>query len=90
MSAGITVEIESLAPGGDAVGRQRGDASGQAHPNDGRVTFVALAAPGERVRARVEREKGKVAWADLLAVERPGPARVEAPCPLFGRCGGCQ
>src|SRR5439155_26614862 len=52
--------------------------------------FVPLAAPGERVRARIEREKGKVAWGELTAIERPGPDRVPPPCPLFGTCGGCQ
>ena len=52
----VTVEIESLAPGGDAVGRQR-DPEGAAGPADGRVTFVPLAAPGERVRARIEQAR---------------------------------
>jgi 23S rRNA (uracil1939-C5)-methyltransferase len=80
----IVVEITGLAPGGEAVGRQVGGA------HDGRVTFVAFAAPGERVRARLSRERGRVAWADLVAVERPSPLRVEPPCPLFRRCGGCQ
>jgi 23S rRNA (uracil1939-C5)-methyltransferase len=78
-----------LAPGGDAVGRQR-DAPGATTAADGRATFVPLAAPGERVRARVVRAKERVAWAELLTVERPGPARVAPPCPIFGACGGCQ
>jgi 23S rRNA (uracil1939-C5)-methyltransferase len=85
----VSVEVESLAPGGDAVGRQQGGQGARA-ADDGRVTFVPLAAPGERVRIRVEREKGKVAWGELLAIERPGPDRVPPPCPLFGTCGGCQ
>jgi 23S rRNA (uracil1939-C5)-methyltransferase len=85
----ITLEIDGLAPGGDAVGRQR-DAAGAATAADGRATFVPLAAPGERVRARVVRAKDRVAWAELVAVERPGPARVVPACPLFGACGGCQ
>jgi 23S rRNA (uracil1939-C5)-methyltransferase len=85
----IVVEVESLAPGGDAVGRQR-DPAGAASAADGRATFVPLAAPGERVRARVVRAKERVAWAELTAVERPGPARVAPPCPIFGACGGCQ
>ena len=88
----IVVEIESLAPGGDAVGRQRpspGTAAG-ADPAEGRVTFVPFAAPGELVRARLDREKGKVGWAELTAIERPGPDRVAPRCPLFGTCGGCQ
>lgn len=80
----IEVEIAGLAPGGDAVGHQVGGAA------DGRATFVPFAAPGERVRARVVRGKARVAWAELVAVERSSPARVPPPCPLFGRCGGCQ
>ena len=87
----VSVDVESLAPGGDAVGRQQGGQGARA-ADDGRVTFVPLAAPGERVRVRVEREKGKVAWGELLEVERPGSPtlRVPPPCPLFGTCGGCQ
>jgi 23S rRNA (uracil1939-C5)-methyltransferase len=80
----IDVRIDRLAPGGDAVGRQVGGA------DDGRATFVALAAPGERVHARITRRKARVAWAELLLVRQPSPSRVPAPCPLFGRCGGCQ
>jgi 23S rRNA (uracil1939-C5)-methyltransferase len=85
----IVVEIDALAPGGDAVGRQRVDAAAPTAA-DGRATFVALAAPGERVRARVVRAKERVAWAELVAIERPGPDRVAAACPLYGACGGCQ
>jgi len=85
----VTVEIDGLAMGGDAVGRQR-DPAGAESASDGRATFVPLAAPGERVRARIERQKGRVAWGELTAVERPGPDRVPPPCPLFGTCGGCQ
>ena len=85
----VTIEVESLAPGGDAVGRQR-DPAGAATAADGRATFVPLAAPGERVRARVVRAKDRVAWAELVAIERPGPDRTPPPCPLFGTCGGCQ
>jgi 23S rRNA (uracil1939-C5)-methyltransferase len=85
----VTIEIDGLAPGGDAVGRQR-DSREAPGPADGRATFVALALPGERVRARIDHEKGRVAWAELVAVERPSPDRVLPPCPLFGACGGCQ
>jgi 23S rRNA (uracil1939-C5)-methyltransferase len=85
----VSVEVESLAFGGDAVGRQQGGEGARA-ADDGRATFVPLAAPGERARVRIEREKGKVAWGELVAIERSGPDRVPPPCPLFGTCGGCQ
>lgn len=87
------VEIDSLAPGGDAAGRQIAGNSSSASAgadNEGRVVFVPLAAPGERVRVQLVREKERVAWGELVSVERAGPDRVPAPCPLFGSCGGCQ
>jgi 23S rRNA (uracil1939-C5)-methyltransferase len=82
--AEVSVEITGLAPGGDAVGRQEGGDGG------GRATFVPFAAPGERVRARLQRVRARVAWAELVAIERPSALRVAPPCPLFTRCGGCQ
>ncbi|HEY0710804.1 MAG TPA: TRAM domain-containing protein [Polyangia bacterium] len=81
----ILVEITGLAPGGDAVGRQVGGA------DDGRVTFVPYAAPGERVQVQLVRSKARVAWGEMLGIaSAPSAARVTPPCPLFGSCGGCQ
>jgi len=54
------------------------------------VVMVPFALPGERVRARVFRNHKNFSEADLLEVLTPSPDRVAAPCPLFGRCGGCQ
>jgi len=81
-----TVAIHGLAPGGgDAVGRQVGG------DHDGRITFVALAAPGETVRARLVRERPRAAWGELFdRLGPPSPVRVDPVCELFGRCGGCQ
>jgi 23S rRNA (uracil1939-C5)-methyltransferase/tRNA (uracil-5-)-methyltransferase len=52
--------------------------------------MVPFALPGECVRARVFRNHRNYSEADLVAVLQPSPHRVPAPCPLFGRCGGCQ
>ena len=54
------------------------------------VVMVPFALPGERVRARVFRNHKNFSEADLLEVLTPSPDRITAPCPLFGRCGGCQ
>ena len=80
-AAGETAEVfvERILPGG----------AGLAH-HGGATLLVALAAPGERVRVRVEGRKGRVARASILEVLEPSPARVEPPCPYFGRCGGCD
>lgn len=76
----IALRIDALAYGGDGVGRAP----------DGRVVFVPLAAPGDLLRARLVEEEGRSARAEILEVLEPGPARRAPPCPLYGRCGGCQ
>lgn len=76
----LTLRIESLVFGGN----------GLAHGPDGRVVFVAYAAPGELVEALVEREYPDYIEAVVSRVIEPSPDRVEPPCPLFGECGGCQ
>ncbi|NIQ95438.1 MAG: RNA methyltransferase, partial [Desulfuromonadales bacterium] len=47
-------------------------------------------APGDRARIKVVRQKKHFAEAELLDLERPSPQRRTPPCPVFGRCGGCQ
>jgi 23S rRNA (uracil1939-C5)-methyltransferase/tRNA (uracil-5-)-methyltransferase len=54
------------------------------------VVMVPFTLPGERVRARIFRNHKNFSEADLVEVLAPSPARVAPPCPLFGRCGGCQ
>src|SRR5689334_18912436 len=73
------VEVERILPGG----------MGLAHA-DGKTVFVSLAAPGDRVRVRVEREQGNVLFASIEEIITPSPVRIEPPCPYFGRCGGCD
>jgi 23S rRNA (uracil1939-C5)-methyltransferase len=73
------VEIERILPGG----------MGLAHAQ-GKTVFVSLAAPGDRVRVRVEREQGNVLFAVIEEILAPSPLRIEPPCPYFGRCGGCD
>ncbi|HVS81456.1 MAG TPA: class I SAM-dependent RNA methyltransferase [Pyrinomonadaceae bacterium] len=75
----MEVTIERILPGG----------LGLAHA-DGRTVMVALAAPGDRLRVRIDREKGNVAFASIDEVIEPSPVRVEPPCQYFGRCGGCD
>lgn len=57
---------------------------------DSWVVMVRHALPGERVRARVYRNHKNFSEADLLEVLAPSPERIDAPCPVFGTCGGCQ
>ncbi|MBA2296097.1 MAG: 23S rRNA (uracil(1939)-C(5))-methyltransferase RlmD [Actinobacteria bacterium] len=73
------VGIESLAYGGNGVGRL-----------DGFVVFVRGGLPGDVVRARTTKVKRAFAEATKTAVLEPSPHRVEAPCRHFGVCGGCR
>lgn len=74
-----TVTIERILPGG----------LGLAHA-EGLTLFVALSAPGDVVRVRIDRIRGKVAFASIEEVIEPSSVRVEPPCPYFGVCGGCD
>jgi 23S rRNA (uracil1939-C5)-methyltransferase len=57
---------------------------------EGTTFFVALAAAGDVVDARVTEVKGKTAFAEIESVIEPGPDRIAPPCPYFGACGGCD
>jgi 23S rRNA (uracil1939-C5)-methyltransferase len=75
----VEVRVDSLAYGGNGVGRL-----------DGFVVFVRGGLPGDLVRARATKVKRGFAEATRTAVLEPGPGRVEAPCRHFGVCGGCR
>jgi 23S rRNA (uracil1939-C5)-methyltransferase len=75
----LELTIDDLAFGGEGVGRV-----------DGYVVFVRGGVPGDRVRAKVVEARSRFGRAVIESVERPSPDRVEAPCPYFGRCGGCR
>ena len=57
---------------------------------DGKAVFVPLTLPGETVDAEIVQDKGGFANAELRAVSEPSAARIEPPCPFYGRCGGCH
>jgi 23S rRNA (uracil1939-C5)-methyltransferase len=76
----VEVEIDALAAGGDGVGRTA----------QGRVVFVPLTAPGDRVRVRVTETHPRYARGEIAEIAAPSPARVTPPCEVFGECGGCS
>ena len=75
----IELKIDALTNMGQGLGR-----------HDGWVIMVRFALPGERIRARIYRNDKNFSEADLVEVLEASPDRIEAPCPVFGQCGGCQ
>jgi 23S rRNA (uracil1939-C5)-methyltransferase len=78
---GDTLElvVDDLAFGGEGVGRA-----------DGYVVFVRGGLPGDRLRVTVTEARGRYGRGTIESVLIPSPDRVDAPCPYFGRCGGCR
>jgi 23S rRNA (uracil1939-C5)-methyltransferase len=75
----LELRIDSLAYGGNGVGRLNGF-----------VVFVRGGLPGDLVSARVTKVKRGFAEASTLSVLDPSPQRTVAPCRHFGVCGGCR
>jgi 23S rRNA (uracil1939-C5)-methyltransferase len=73
------IRLESIAPGGDALGRF-----------GGKPIFVEGGAPDETVLCRIREENKTWARAKLLEIVEPSPVRVEAACAFYGKCGGCN
>ena len=71
--------IADVAFGGKGVARDKGKA-----------VFVPFTIDGERVTAKVVREKKQFAEAQLVELIEASPHRVIPECSYFGRCGGCS
>ncbi len=54
------------------------------------VVMVPFVIPGELVKVRIFRNRDQYSEADLIEVIEASEKRVNAVCPLFGQCGGCQ
>src|SRR5688500_18943209 len=74
------LRVESVAAGGDGVGRL-----------DGLAVFTPRTAPGELVDVST-RQQGRLARGRLLRIVEPSPERVPPRCRHYDgdRCGGCQ
>ena len=75
----VELHIDRAAFGGQGIARL-----------DGLVIFVNGAVPGDRVRALIFRKKKAYAEARIEEILAPSSDRIQAPCPYFGTCGGCQ
>lgn len=74
----VEVLVEDVAFGGNGVARR-----------DGKAVFIPFTIDGERVTARIVREKKNFAVGELQSVVDPSPHRVKPECVYFQKCGGC-
>ena len=54
------------------------------------AVFVPFVMPGERIDAEIRQDKPGFARGTVTSLIEASPDRVEAACPYFHRCGGCQ
>lgn len=69
--------------------RLSSDGSGVGY-HEGKATFVSGLLPGETGQIRIVEEKKNWQRGQLLSLCKTSPERIEPPCSVFGRCGGCQ
>ena len=75
----IIIEIDGYGYEGEGVGRI-----------DGMPVFVPCAAVGDMLRVRIVKVAKTHAFGKIVEILEPSRCRTKAPCPAFGRCGGCS
>jgi 23S rRNA (uracil1939-C5)-methyltransferase len=75
----VLIDIHGLGHSGEGVGRL-----------ENYTVFVPGALPGETVSAKIEEVKKNYSKAKLIRIEAASPDRINAPCPSYEACGGCQ
>jgi tRNA/tmRNA/rRNA uracil-C5-methylase (TrmA/RlmC/RlmD family) len=75
----VDLKIKDVAFGGKGVAR-----------DNGKAVFIPFTIDGERVSAKIVREKKQFAEAELVDLIEASPHRAQPQCPYFGRCGGCS
>lgn len=56
----------------------------------GKKAFVTGLVPGETADVLINEDRGSFVHAELVAIRERSAERIEPPCPVFGRCGGCD
>lgn len=57
---------------------------------EGYTVFVEGALPEERVEIKIVKALTNYGYGKLLRIIKPAPVRIEPPCGIVKRCGGCQ
>jgi len=81
----LQLRIEKLIYGGDGLARLPADEHGK-----GKAVFMPFVLADETVEAGIVEQKPGFARARAETIVNRSPHRVEAGCPYFRQCGGCQ
>ncbi len=57
---------------------------------EGATVFVPFCLTGEKVKFKILKCKDNIAYGKLSEVITPSEERALPPCPVFGKCGGCD
>jgi 23S rRNA (uracil1939-C5)-methyltransferase len=74
-----TLKIDGMGYQGEGIGKINGF-----------TVFVPGALQGEKVTMKVVKVNKNFAFGKLLHIIESSPERVNPPCPIYRRCGGCQ
>lgn len=66
------------------------DGNGVARTEQGYTLFVPFALPGEVIEAKVLKSKKQYGYGKMHTLQTASEYRVEPPCPIYEKCGGCQ
>ncbi|MDE6585155.1 MAG: 23S rRNA (uracil(1939)-C(5))-methyltransferase RlmD [Clostridia bacterium] len=71
--------VEGLGTGGEGIIK-----------TEGTTAFVPFCLEGEEISFKALKVDGKIAYGKVENIIAPSPSRVAPPCPVFGKCGGCD
>ncbi|MBR1639630.1 MAG: class I SAM-dependent RNA methyltransferase [Treponema sp.] len=75
----MEIITEKITFGGNSLGKI-----------NGKNTFVPFSLPGEKLEVEITDTKKDYDTARIVKVIEASPYRIEAPCPYYGTCGGCN
>ena len=73
------VEIIDIGHKGEGIGRY-----------DNFIIFADNCLPGDVCKIKILKVKKSYAYGKVEQIIKPSPARVDAPCPVAVKCGGCS
>lgn len=75
----VEVVIEDVSSDGDGVAKI-----------DSQVIFIPQTVTGDRLQAKIIRDKKKYAYGRVEEIIEPSPYRIKSRCIVSDKCGGCQ